>query len=812
MKSKTKIGALTLALALAGGALIGCNQNPPAPAPEPEKYFVQYTTSSDYNITGINSDGYVKGADVEFRVAVTNEKKEISSVKYDTTTIQAVGGLYSFKMPEKDVRLYVNLSNKADLVVTYSGTLKKGQTVTFKVDDQDGDPAENVSIEGDNSEVEINGTQVKFLTHGDIELTFHGNNLTKEMTYTVADAAHGESIDDPLSVDEAVEIAHELDISFSAKKNPSDEYGTPYNVPSDLEYYIEGVVNPDKEITFKSGKNVVQPSEAKNVTCYLMGTDFDFEIYATQGTNYLHRSVEAGSRVIVKTHIVNFGYGEWTGDNKDVPHATTEKGKGQPETFKDNNAEIYPDIVVVDNTAPTMVSINFEGEKLQISADAEQPNHTATVTATVLPASVNQAATFSVEDPTVASVEGTTVTGLKEGNTKLIATAGELKDELPVQVFAGAVVPDAGSDIEYPFTVAQARAKAIEIGATSNGVKYYIRGLVKSIKTAYSSSNENISLNLVDTAESTDIFIAYQTGITKAEADSIVEGKTVVTVYGTIYNYQGNTPETEGKKASSVVRIVTPEIELTSITVSPATKTLKVDDEFALTATPNTGANLGEVTWSVQSGSEYVDVDQTGKVTAKAVTPDGTPAVVRVTSNAKSTIYGECSITVKSKESPATEKTDVVNAEFTGIAKPTGQYPSYSDWSGKVGSESGTTYAGNSTTATAEQNNSLQLRWDASNASKRAGIWNSASVGNIVSITVVFDAATADSRELLVFGLDSACTGVADTRITDNSKALGSLTKTNGTLEISGEYAFIALRSKTGAMYITSLSITWNVI
>lgn len=810
MKSKTKIGALTLALALAGGALIGCNKTP-APAPEPEKYFVQYTTSSDYNITGINSDGYVKDADVEFRVTVTNEKKEISSVKYDTTTITAVGGLYSFKMPEKDVRLYVTLNNKADLVVTYSGTLKKGQTVTFTVNDQDGDPAEDVSIEGNSSEVEINGTQVKFLTHGEIDLTFNGNGLTKELTYTVAEAAHGESIDDPLSVDEAVEIAHELDISFSAKKTGA-QYGTPYNVPSELEYYIEGIVNPDKEITFKDGKEEVEPSAAKNVTCYLMGTDFDFEIYATQGTNYLHRNVEAGSRVIVKTHIINFGYGKWTGDNEDVPVATTDKDKGQPETFKDTNAKIYPDIVVVDNTAPTMVSINFEGEKLQISADAEQPNHTATVTATVLPASVNQAATFSVEDPTVASVDGTTVTGLKEGETNLIATAGELKDELPLQVFAGAVVPDAGSDIEYPFTVAQARAKAIEIGETSNGVKYYIRGLVKSIKTGYSSTNQNISLNLVDSAESTEIFIAYQTGISKEEADSIVEGKTVVTVYGTIYNYQGNTPETEGKKASSVVRIVTPEIELTSITVSPATKTLKVDEKFTLTATPNTGANLGEVTWSVQSGSEYVDVDQEGKVTAKAVTPDGTPAVVRVTSNAKSDVYGECSITVKSKESPVTEKTDVVNAEFTGIAKPTGQYPSYSDWSGKVGSQSGTTYAGNSTTATDKENNSLQLRWDTSKAEKRAGIWNSASVGNVVSVTVVFDAATADARELLVFGLDSACTGVADTRITDNSKALGSLTKTNGTLEISGEYAYIALRSKSGAMYITSLSITWNVI
>ena len=647
MKSKTKIGALTLALALAGGALIGCNKTP-APAPEPEKYFVQYTTSSDYNITGINSDGYVKDADVEFRVTVTNEKKEISSVKYDTTTITAVGGLYSFKMPEKDVRLYVTLNNKADLVVTYSGTLKKGQTVTFTVNDQDGDPAEDVSIEGDSSKVEINGTQVKFLTNGEISLTFNGNGLSKEITYTVAEAAHGESIDDPLSVDEAVEIAHELDISFSAKKTGA-QYGTPYNVPSELEYYIEGIVNPDKEITFKDGKEEVEPSAAKNVTCYLMGTDFDFEIYATQGTNYLHRNVEAGSRVIVKTHIINFGYGKWTGDNEDVPVATTDKDKGQPETFKDTNAKIYPDIVVVDNTAPTMVSINSEGEKLQLSADAEQPNHTATVTATVLPASVNQAATFSVEDPTVASVEGTTVTGLKEGNTKLIATAGELKDELPVQGFGGAVVPDAGSDIEYPFTVAQARAKAVEIGTSPSTIKYYVRGIVKSIKTGYSKDHGNISLNLVDNVADTDMFIAFQTAITEEQANSIVVEQTVVTVYGPIYNYQGNTPETEGKSASSVVRIVSPEIELTSISINPPSKTLRVDDKTTLEAVPNAGAELGEVTWSVQSGSEYVEVDQTGKVTAKAETPTDTPAVVRVTSNEKSTIYGECEITVVAK-------------------------------------------------------------------------------------------------------------------------------------------------------------------
>lgn len=437
MKSKTKIGALTLALALAGGALIGCNQNPPAPAPEPEKYFVQYTTSTDYNITGINSDGYVKGADVEFRVTVTNEKKEISSVKYDTTTITAVGGLYSFKMPEKDVRLYVTLNNKADIVVTYSGTLKKGQTVTFTVNDQDGDPAEDVSIEGNSSEVEINGTQVKFLTHGDIDLTFNGNGLSKEITYTVADAVHGETIDNPLTVDEAVEIAHALDISFSAKKQSTDQYGTPYNVPSDIEYYIEGYVNPNKEITFKSGSNIVEPSAAKNVTCYLMGTDFDFELYATSGSNNLHRQVDAYSKVIVKTHIINFGYGEWTGDNKDVPHATTDKDKGQPETFKDYDTSVYPDIVSVDNT-------ELKGLKLELEAQYSVLDGTFTLPVVRQPAAASGLLTYTVEPASKGTVdENGVVTMLEAGEVTITVRYSDTVYASASTVFmAGAVASE----------------------------------------------------------------------------------------------------------------------------------------------------------------------------------------------------------------------------------------------------------------------------------------------------------------------------------------------------------------------------------
>ena len=146
----------------------------------------------------------------------------------------------------------------------------------------------------------------------------------------------------------------------------------------------------------------------------------------------------------------------------------------------------------------------------------------------------------------------------------------------------------------------------------------------------------------------------------------------------------------------------------------------------------------------------------------------------------------------------ATTTTDVLNRETTGV---TGT--SYSDWSEKTVT-SDAVYAGNS----AGGNESIQLRSNNSNS----GIVTTTSGGNAKKVTVVWDDNTANDRTLDVYGSNTAYTAASDLYNNDNQGTkLGSIVKGTSTeLTVSGDYAFIGLRSNSGAMYLTSISIDWQ--
>ena len=169
-----------------------------------------------------------------------------------------------------------------------------------------------------------------------------------------------------------------------------------------------------------------------------------------------------------------------------------------------------------------------------------------------------------------------------------------------------------------------------------------------------------------------------------------------------------------------------------------------------------------------------------------------------------------------SKEVPVTveeaatgEVADTITSTLTGVPKPAeGEYASYADWSEKS-DESNAVYAGNTATTAGEE---IQLRWDTSK-NKYAGIWSTTSGGHVASVTIVWGktTSTADARELLIYGLNTACTGLSDATFKDNAQALGSIKKTDESLtfEIVGSFTHIALRSKSGAMYLESITIVW---
>ncbi|MBR4951576.1 MAG: BACON domain-containing protein [Alistipes sp.] len=147
----------------------------------------------------------------------------------------------------------------------------------------------------------------------------------------------------------------------------------------------------------------------------------------------------------------------------------------------------------------------------------------------------------------------------------------------------------------------------------------------------------------------------------------------------------------------------------------------------------------------------------------------------------------------------STTVTDTLTRATTGI---TGT--NYASWNGKTG-ESGAVYAGQS----AGGNESIQLRSNNSNS----GIVTTASGGYARKITVTWNSNTSDGRTLDIYGSNTAYTGPTQLYNTPVGTKLGSIVKGSGKateLEITGDYAYIGMRSNSGAMYIEEIKIEWQ--
>ena len=120
----------------------------------------------------------------------------------------------------------------------------------------------------------------------------------------------------------------------------------------------------------------------------------------------------------------------------------------------------------------------------------------------------------------------------------------------------GAATGNDGSQ-NKPFNIAEAIAKCKEVGETASTEKYYIKGIVVKGGKA-SGGYGNVTFDMGDTKDATDLFKAYQVAGTDGEklADGYeVKAGDVVVIYGPVVNFKGNTPETTGKSAAQIVTI-----------------------------------------------------------------------------------------------------------------------------------------------------------------------------------------------------------------------------------------------------------------
>jgi hypothetical protein len=182
MKIKTKVCALTLALALGSGLLAGCGGSgdsgggsTPVVPPTPEvTYKVNVPNNPAVSFTGLREDGlYKKGENVSFTVSLVDETKVFKEVGYDTTKLGEAAGSYSFAMPEKNVNLYVRLENQVTYELQHSGSVTVGgDPVAFVLMGSDGDPYTGewtleAAVEGI---VSINNHDVTGAAAGTVEL------------------------------------------------------------------------------------------------------------------------------------------------------------------------------------------------------------------------------------------------------------------------------------------------------------------------------------------------------------------------------------------------------------------------------------------------------------------------------------------------------------------------------------------------------------------------------------------------------------------------------------------------------------------
>ena len=306
--------------------------------------------------------------------------------------------------------------------------------------------------------------------------------------------------------------------------------------------------------------------------------------------------------------------------------------------------------------------------------------------------------------------------------------------------------------------------------------------------------------SVVVTASSTSYAPDVKYSVDNANAVKGTWSNTTLTISGikasavTIQNVGGAQLRTKVIKVTYVADAggETPEPDQPETPGAPGAPTLTASCNFdnSMTVKITNVAEGATAYYSLNSESNWVagtsvEITETTTVYAKVVKDELSSEVVSATYT-------------KNEPVAEGEVVDKLTRALTGITST-----SYSDWSGKTVT-SDAVYAGQS----AGGNSSIQLRSDKSNS----GIVTTQSGGKVKKVVVEWNSNTTNGRTLNVYGKNSAYTAATD--LYDNTKQgtlLGTIVKgTSTTLEIDGGYEYIGLRSNSGAMYLTSVSITWD--
>lgn len=137
----------------------------------------------------------------------------------------------------------------------------------------------------------------------------------------------------------------------------------------------------------------------------------------------------------------------------------------------------------------------------------------------------------------------------RKATVKFITTNGGKQYTSETTITQEADVLPHGENPEDPFTVAEAIAKCLAIGSTSDGVIYYAKGYISSISSVDTGNYGNATFNISDDGTDENAITVYRSFYLEnakfTAEDQISVGDEVV-ITGKLVNYKGETPEFSG--------------------------------------------------------------------------------------------------------------------------------------------------------------------------------------------------------------------------------------------------------------------------
>ena len=358
--------------------------------------------------------------------------------------------------------------------------------------------------------------------------------------------------------------------------------------------------------------------------------------------------------------------------------------------------------------------------------------------------------------------------------------------------FAAGTVNTASFNFEAPeaiekLTVAEFLAK--EVG----NVYYELTGTISNI-----SSTEFGNFDLTD-----DTGTVYVYGLTATKATSndksfsslgLREGD-VLTLVGTRAEYKGTAQV--GGPAYYISHVATPYCNVTPSTMSVTAE--------AGTTTFNISSNEY---WMVESNNPAYTVspeEGTGNATITVTYPaneGAEPVEVVFTVLSNSGVEKTVTLTQRTASQTTVEVTDVLTTDVLGlVASNQTVYKNFSD----IKLTSNAIYAGNAAYSN-ENSGAIQLRSSNSNS----GIVTTSSNGKVRKIVVDWHTATSGSRVLWVYGSNEPFTSASELYNNTKGERIAEIKMGDTTFEVEGDYSYIGLRSNSGAMYINSITVTWE--